>query len=916
MSLAFPQLMKLCRDNKVELVIDGDGIAAFGLDAFARKKPGKSKTCTEDELVEAVKRNKDHLLTILPRMPETPAYTYVRHKEDLGTAVDAVAAGERIVAVDTETTGLSVRKDRVRLMQIATADHVYLVDCFAVDPRQLWPVLAKKTVVFHNAFFDLGMLARLGFTPRRVRDTLILSALLTAGTHAGNGLQDCAERYLRLYLPKEQQKADWGMAELTREQLDYAAIDAAVTRQLYLALKVLIAEAGMDEVAKLEQRRVLPAVQWLAATGPLLDWSSWIHLAKAAESERDRLAVQLDKLAPTKPATMHKNKGGAKWCWGGHQQVKAALKLAGVDVPNVQADTLATVNHPMAELLIQHAAVDKRANTYGRNWKEHLGDDGRVYAGWRQCGAGTGRFSCREPNLQNLPKLPEYRRCFVAPPGRVLVKADYSQIELRLAAVIAPDQDMIAAFQRGDDLHRITAQRLMGREGVSDEERRLSKPINFGLIYGLQPRGLVNKVREYGLDITEEQAAGYSRTFFATWRGIRAWHRALAKQAFAAKFKRRDDLDVRTLLGRRVLVDPWGHNAVGTAASCIVQGSAGDGMKQALALLYERRDRCPGAFPVLSVHDEIVVECDEDKAEQVSAWLKAAMIDGMQPLLGDVPCEVELSVEPTWGGPRNDFPPADPEPVEIHPPAPALHPHVACADRPELPPATGGIKRKKTYPAGILYNADCRDVLALLRDNDVSAVITDPPYGQGYDCARRHGKNSKRGYAPTIAGDKDMTLGQSVIDECFRRGWPVCAFSNPMLPPWNGPWRFPLVWNKGGGVGGGDDCRRTWKRTHERITYAGFGILNGKRDSAVLEFKIGSASMKYHLTQKPLPLMIYLIEKLTQPGDTVLDPFAGSGTTLLAAMLTGRRFIGVEVDEGYYATIKLRLAEAIRQKAA
>jgi DNA polymerase-1 len=109
----------------------------------------------------------------------------------------------------------------------------------------------------------------------------------------------------------------------------------------------------------------------------------------------------------------------------------------------------------------------KRTTTYGVDWLQHVAADGRVYAGWRQIGADSGRMACRDPNLQNLPHDPAYRRCFVAPPGRVLVKADFSQIELRIAAKVSADRSMLDDFRRGQDLHTLTAQRVLGISEVT-----------------------------------------------------------------------------------------------------------------------------------------------------------------------------------------------------------------------------------------------------------------------------------------------------------------------------------------------------------------------------------------------------------------------------------------------------------------
>src|SRR5262249_30112479 len=159
---------------------------------------------------------------------------------------------------------------------------------------------------------------------------------------------------------------------------------------------------------------------------------------------------------------------------------------------------------------------------------KHVHADGRIYSDWRQLGAKTGRMASGDPNLQNVPRDPAHRKCFRAPPGRVLVKADYSQIELRVAARIAGEERMIEAYRRGQDLHPLPAKQWTGRQETTNQERQLAKPVNFGLIYGLSAGSLRRKAAtEYGLTMPAEQAEEYRRAFFRAWPGITRWHARL-----------------------------------------------------------------------------------------------------------------------------------------------------------------------------------------------------------------------------------------------------------------------------------------------------------------------------------------------------------------------------------------------------
>jgi DNA polymerase-1 len=285
--------------------------------------------------------------------------------------------------------------------------------------------------------------------------------------------------------------------------------------------------------------------------------------------------------------------------------------------------------------------------TYGPNLLKFV-EEGRIYGSWWQNGAGTGRMASSSPNLQNLP--PEVRRYVKAPVGRVLVVADYSQIELRIAAKIAGEERMLAAFANGEDIHTITARSLTGREEVTKQERKLAKAVNFGLLYGMSPGGLRNYARaSYGVEMTKEEAEGYWREYFETYPGLRAWHDREYLQ-----LKKHGNTETRTLAGRR----RTGVTKLTERLNSPVQGTGADGLKFALALLYERRGECPGAVPILAVHDEVVVECPEEQAQEVKAWLVKAMVDGMDEVLNSgpdtdnlerVPVKVEVEVVDSWG---------------------------------------------------------------------------------------------------------------------------------------------------------------------------------------------------------------------------------------------------------------------------
>src|SRR5262249_20657999 len=166
-------------------------------------------------------------------------------------------------------------------------------------------------------------------------------------------------------------------------------------------------------------------------------------LAQEATAEAALLAGRLDAAAPPRPDSLP---GVQPWKWSSPEEVKQAFALVDVVLEKTDDDALAAVNHPLAALLREHRSASKRVSTYGSEWAGGAYHDGRLHAGWKQIGADPGRMACSSPNLQNLPADIRYRRCFRAPAARVLIKADYSQIELRIAARISGDKALLDAY--------------------------------------------------------------------------------------------------------------------------------------------------------------------------------------------------------------------------------------------------------------------------------------------------------------------------------------------------------------------------------------------------------------------------------------------------------------------------------------
>ena len=283
--------------------------------------------------------------------------------------------------------------------------------------------------------------------------------------------------------------------------------------------------------------------------------------------------------------------------------------------------------HPIIETILEYRQLTKLKSTYADGLGKVIAPDGRIHTSFQNTVTATGRLSSTEPNLQNIPVRTELgaqlRKMFVAPKGRVLVDADYSQIELRLLACMAQDQAMIDGFNHGEDVHTITASQVFGvpMEEVTPLMRRSAKAVNFGIVYGISAFSLSQDI-----GVTVAQAKEYMEKYFQHYSGVRAYMDHVVEQA-------REDGYVTTLFGRRRWVPELKSSNFNTrsfgervALNAPIQGTAADIIKLAMIRVRDRlrAEGLEGRL-VLQVHDELIVECPEGEAQRVCALVKEEM---------------------------------------------------------------------------------------------------------------------------------------------------------------------------------------------------------------------------------------------------------------------------------------------------
>ena len=609
-------------------------VVAIDAETYAPSEVRAHAECAEHEL--------SHLTSMLELARATVKLAATPAQKRAAKAV-CVAAKEQLNAAKArfnnartslKEAGLDPHQASIRLIQLAVRNEpVIVVDLDAFEsvadlkPLQ-WVLMNDAVKVFHNANFDIKMLWSIGLNVNgQIFDTMLAARLLSPAGRVS--LAEVARTYLNICLPKAEQSSDWS-GELTDSQLLYAAHDAQILLRLRERMKSRLANEALTEIAKIEFDCVRATAE-MEYHGMKLDTDQINRYRRRVEAQRTELQEILygflGELNLTSPI-----------------QLKATLAHAGVEVDSTSRRSLyrRLDSHPCIPALLAYkklsTLITSFFNQVPRATSAHTG---RVHANYWQLGAATGRFSCSGPNFQQVPRDAEVRRCFIADAGKKLVIADYSQIELRVAAAISADRKMVQAYRSGEDLHRLTASLVqnISPEAVTQEQRNAAKAINFGLIYGMGPKGLMYSAKaNYGVEMNLEEAETFKRRYFEAYSGIRAWHR---KSSSKLKYSDKQT----TLCGRRFVSSEPASFTVFVNRQ--VQGTAADIAKIALG-------RLPFALKgteakiIAMIHDEIIIEVPEANAYEAASILQRTMETAGNEVLKTVPVFAEARIADNW----------------------------------------------------------------------------------------------------------------------------------------------------------------------------------------------------------------------------------------------------------------------------
>ena len=555
-----------------------------------------------------------------------------------------------LMAVDTETTSLDYMVAELVGISFAVeagkAAYLPLTHDYVGAPTQIDKTVAleklrplledpKLKKVGQNLKYDISILANAGIKLQGVAFDTMLESYVFNSVASRHDMDGLALKYLGHKNISFEEIAGKGAKQLTFNQIPletaapYAAEDADITLRLHQHLWPRLEKEA--ELAAMFTEVELPLIQVLSdieRQGVLID-------SMLLGQQSDELARKIDTLEEKAYDI-----AGEKFNLGSPKQLQVLFfeklgypitKKTPKGAPSTAEEVLVelALDFPLPKVILEHRSLSKLKSTYTDKLPLMVNaKTGRVHTSYHQANAATGRLSSSEPNLQNIPIRTEegrrIRQAFIAPDGRKILAADYSQIELRIMAHLSQDAGLLKAFAEGKDIHRATAAEVFGTDfdEVTTEQRRRAKAVNFGLIYGMSAFGLARQ-----LDIPRHEAQTYIDTYFARYPGVLRYMEETRAGAADLGY-------VSTLFGRRLyLPEIRDRNAMRrqgaerAAINAPMQGTAADIIKKAMINIAQwiKTETQGEITMIMQVHDELVFEVDADKAEALKKTICTLM---------------------------------------------------------------------------------------------------------------------------------------------------------------------------------------------------------------------------------------------------------------------------------------------------
>lgn len=557
------------------------------------------------------------------------------------------------ISLDTETTsedamsaelvGLSLAVEPGAGFYVPLA-HSYLGAPPQLDRKtvleKLKSLLETKPIIGQNLKYDAKILRHYGIELKNIVFDSMLAAYLLDPENR-KGLSELARRYLG--------HSVMDFSELGAERMDavpveqaaaYAVADAEVVLRLKEKMLPALCATGQEKLFEEIEVPLISVLVEMEAHGILLDKEILREQAKELQTLATQLLQDIFRLAgqdfnPNSPKQV------AQILFEKFKLPVARRTKTGPSTDAYVLQELAGL-HPLPEKLLAYRELEKLLSTYIHKLPGYINaTTGRVHTTFQQHVTVTGRLSSTDPNLQNIPVRTELggqiRKAFVAPPDRVLIGADYSQIELRVLAHLSDDRGLRGAFEHDEDVHARTAATIfnLGLEQVGPRERRIAKMINFGLSYGMTGYGLAQRT-----GLSRGEAEKFIKNYFEKYPGVRAYMERVVREADEKGY-------LETLLGRRRYFTELSSPARREAINFPVQGTAADIMKLAMLRVYEKiKSHEIKADMLLQIHDELIFEADAEHADYAAQVIKKTMEEAFALR---VPLKVETHIGTNWG---------------------------------------------------------------------------------------------------------------------------------------------------------------------------------------------------------------------------------------------------------------------------
>jgi DNA polymerase-1 len=611
---------------------------------------------------------------------DTETYETVSTVERFDWWIDAVRK-TGFVAFDTETNSLDAMQARLVGFSLATApgkacyvplDHGSgdgdLLEFSEDQPEQIPIADALERLkslledpgilkVGQNIKYDIQVMKQRDIEIAPQDDTMLLSYALDSGRN-GHGMDELSQRHLGHTPISFKEVAGTGRAKLTFDQVPldkatpYAAEDADVTLRLWMMLKPRLAAEAKTSVYETLERPLIPVLAEMEHAGILVDRAVLARLS--GEFAKGMAGLEADiHAAAGEPFNIASPKQLGeilfdKLSMAGGKKTATGAWSTGADV----LEGLSAQGHDLPRLVLEWRQLAKLKSTYTDALQEFINPDtGRVHTSYAMASTSTGRLSSSDPNLQNIPVRTEegrkIRTAFIAPRGRKLISADYSQIELRVLAHVADIQQLRKAFDDGLDIHAMTASEMFGTpiKDMDPMVRRRAKAINFGIIYGISAFGLANQ-----LGIDRSEASAYIKTYFERFPGIKDYMEST--KAFCHEHGY-----VETIFGRRChfpKIDSKNHQERAfmerAAINAPIQGAAADIIRRAMVRMPDALSGAGlAAKMLLQVHDELIFEADEHEVDKTIETAVSIMAGAPAPVLQlAVPLQVDARAADNW----------------------------------------------------------------------------------------------------------------------------------------------------------------------------------------------------------------------------------------------------------------------------